>query len=110
MSSQKLPAIGAKETFITNLCYTPALPALWRAGFWPFFQYRDLGLHGASRGAMGAEHIRYVGPNESTGWFRHNLEFDWLYVLKGQVAVEYEIGSTEVLKADDAILCRQGLA
>ena len=104
MSSQRVAPCGAKETFITNLCYTPALPSLWRNGFWPFLQYRDLGLHGASRGAMGAEHLRYVGPNESSGWFRHHLDFDWLYVLQGQVSVEYETGTAEVLKADDAIL------
>jgi quercetin dioxygenase-like cupin family protein len=108
MSSQKLPATSAKETFVTNLCYTPALPALWRNGFWPFFQYRDLGLHGASRGTMGAEHIKYVGPRDSTGWFRHNLDFDWLYILKGQVSVEYETGTTEVLNTDDAILLPAG--
>jgi quercetin dioxygenase-like cupin family protein len=108
MSSQKLPVPSVEETFVTNLCYTPASPALWRNGFWPFFQYRDLGLHGASRGAMGAEHVRFVGSNQTTGWFRHNLEFDWIYVLKGQVSVEYETGKTEVLNADDAILLPAG--
>jgi quercetin dioxygenase-like cupin family protein len=106
--AQRLHALNSAQTVIQNLCYTPAAPALWRGGFWPFFQYRDLGLNGASRGAMSAEHIRFVGSNQSTEWFRHSLEFNWIYVLKGKATVEYETGETETLKADDAILLPAG--
>jgi quercetin dioxygenase-like cupin family protein len=104
MSSQMKPAITASNPVVKNFCYTPATPALWRNGFWPFLQYRDLGLYGTSQGEMGAEHVKYCGQGASTGWFRHNLSFDWLYVIKGRVSVGYETGEKVTLKNDDAIL------
>ena len=97
------------ETFVKNLCYIPVSPAFWRKDQWPFFDYRDLGLHGASMGTMRAEHVRFTGsPGDGTGWYSHNLAFDWIYVLKGSVSVAWEGGGTATLKADDAILLRAG--
>ena len=55
-------------------------------GLRPFMQYRDLGLRAATVGLMRAEHIRVTGQIDAkTGWHCHDLDFQYVYVLKGHV-------------------------
>lgn len=68
-----------------------AAPAGFQAGLRPFFEYRDLGVAGATTGAFGAQVIRVVpGVPTSPAWHTHALGFQMVYVLRGWVEFEYE--------------------
>ena len=63
-----------------------------------FFEYRDLGIKAATGGRVGAHVIR-AKPGAghcATGWHRHGLEVQLVYVLKGWVRFDYQ-GVGEVL-------------
>lgn len=60
-------------------------------GLRAFFEYRDLGIRGATAGKVGAHVIRAVpGEHAQPQWHTHDLEFQFVYVLKGWVEFEYE--------------------
>ncbi len=60
-------------------------------GLRAFFEYRDLGIAGASTGKVGAHVIRAVPGQHANGeWHLHELDFQMFYVLKGWVEFEYE--------------------
>jgi quercetin dioxygenase-like cupin family protein len=66
-------------------------------GLRPFFEYRDLGIRGATGGRFNAHVIRArSGEGAKGGWHRHALDFQMVYVLKGWVRFRYE-GVGEVL-------------
>ena len=71
-------------------------------GLRAFFEYRDLGIRGATRGAFGAHVIRAVpGKHPEPKWHTHDLAFQMVYVLKGWVRFEYEdIGEVELRPGD----------
>lgn len=71
-------------------------------GLRAFMQYRDLGLGAATGGLMRAEHIRVTGQLDArTGWHCHDLDFQYLYVLKGHVKYLTEDGGTITMRAGD---------
>ena len=71
-------------------------------GLRPFMQYRDLGLRRATGGLMRAEHIRIVAKTDmKTGWHCHDLDFQFVFVLKGHVKFVTEDGETVTLAAGD---------
>jgi hypothetical protein len=52
--------------------------------------YRDLGLATATKGRIGARHIRAVKPfTEPTGWHWHDMTAHYLYVLRGSVTFRF---------------------
>eukprot|EP00121_Abeoforma_whisleri_P005040 Awhi_evm1s4556 len=52
-------------------------------GLRPFFEYRDLGIEGGTKGKYGAHVIRAVpGVESEPKWHVHELEFQMVYVLK----------------------------
>lgn len=60
-------------------------------GLRAFFEYRDLGINTATKGAFGANVIRAVSGKDSPGtWHTHDLDFQMVYVTKGWVVFEYE--------------------
>ncbi len=62
-----------------------------------FFEYRDLGIKGATAGKVGAHVIRAVPGKHASGEPHvHDLEFQMVYVLQGWVRFWYE-GHGEVL-------------
>ncbi len=66
-------------------------------GLRAFFEYRDLGIKVATGGRVGAHVIRAKpGGHGGTGWHRHALDVQLVYVLKGWVRFDYE-GVGEVL-------------
>lgn len=83
--------------------YTPFREADFeRKGLRAFMQYRDLGLRRATGGLMRAEHIRVVAKSGmKTGWHCHDLDFQFVYVLKGYVTFVTEDGETVTLRAGD---------
>ena len=71
-------------------------------GLRSFMQYRDLGLREASGGLMRAENIRVTGKRDAmTGWHCHDLDFQFVYVLKGHVKFQTEDDEIVVLHVGD---------
>ena len=71
-------------------------------GLRSFLRYRDLGVTKASGGRMRAEHIQCTGAIDGiTGWHCHDLDFQFVYCLKGHVAFSAEGWGDIVLKAGD---------
>ncbi len=67
-------------------------------GLRAFFEYRDLGIETATGGRVGAQVIRAKpgAGHGGTGWHRHALDMQLVYILKGWVRFDYE-GVGEVL-------------
>ena len=79
-------------------------------GLRAFFEYRDLGIAGATQGKFGAHVIRAVPGMESPGaWHSHNLDFQMVYVTKGWVVFDYEGQGEQVLRAGSCVLQPPGI-
>jgi len=77
--------------------------ATFERGLRRFFEYRDLGIAGATGGAFGAHVIRAVAGTEATGqWHTHDLAFQMFFVLKGWIRFEYEDVGIKEFRAGDA--------
>ena len=60
-------------------------------GLRAFFEYRDLGIRGATGGRVGVHVIRARPGGESASeWHCHDVEFQMIYILKGWFKFEYE--------------------
>lgn len=80
------------------------------AGLRAFFEYRDLGIKGATGGKFGAHVIRAVPGMESPGtWHSHDLDFQMVYVTKGWVVFEYDGKGEHVLRAGSSVLQPPGI-
>ena len=61
-------------------------PVGFDRGLRAFFEYRDLGVKGATAGAVGAHVIRAVpGEHPEPRWHQHRLDFQFVVVLRGWV-------------------------
>lgn len=79
-------------------------------GLRAFFEYRDLGIKGATRGKFGAHVIRAVPRRHSeAAWHTHDLEFQMVYVTQGWVIFEYEGEGEVVLRAGSCVLQPPGI-
>ncbi len=62
-----------------------------RRGLRSYFEYRDLGIEGATRGKVVAHVIRARPGKAPHGeWHRHDCRIQFVYVLKGWIEFEYE--------------------
>jgi mannose-6-phosphate isomerase-like protein (cupin superfamily) len=53
-------------------------------------EYRDLGLATATRGRIGAKHIRAITPfAKETGWHWHDMTGHFVFVLKGWIKFRF---------------------
>ena len=60
----------------------------------PFFRYRDLGVGKASNGRMRANVVESIaGMTESTGWHYHECDMQFVYIMRGEVVIEFEDGT-----------------
>ncbi|MEQ8355104.1 MAG: cupin domain-containing protein [Kiloniellaceae bacterium] len=79
-------------------------------GLRAFFEYRELGIAGATAGKYGAHVIRAVPGMESpAAWHRHELDFQMVYVTRGWVVFEYEGQGEHVLRAGSCVLQPPGI-
>ncbi|MFF2852100.1 cupin domain-containing protein [Streptomyces sp. NPDC058001] len=62
----------------------------WVAGPTPGASYRDLGLAEATGDLLRALHVR--GGGGVTDWQFHDLDFQWFFVLKGEIKLRTEDG------------------
>ncbi|WP_299917711.1 cupin domain-containing protein [uncultured Roseobacter sp.] len=80
------------------------------AGLRPFFEYRDLGINAATKGAYGAHVIRAVlGMESPAAWHSHDLDFQMVYVTRGWVVFEYEGTGEHILRAGSCVLQPPGI-
>jgi len=72
----------------------------WGQGRWVGTEAFDLGLAAASDGKMSARHIRIARaqPAGSTDWEALDLDFHFLYVLKGSANIENTAGERVTLE------------
>lgn len=81
-----------------------------REGLRAFFEYRDLGIKGATQGKFGAHVIRAVPGMESPAtWHSHDLDFQMVYVTKGWVVFEYEGEGEHFLREGSCVLQPPGI-
>ena len=65
--------------------------AQWKTGLRSYFEYRDLGIVGATKGKVLAHCIRARESCKAPGGrHTHDLEFQMNYVLRGWTRVEFE--------------------
>ena len=94
-----------------KLAISPKAKAEYVPGRRSFFRYRDLGVTAATGGRMRAQVTSAVsGMNEPTGWHRHLCEAQFVYILKGWVDLEFEVGKTIRFGAGDSVFIPGGLA
>ena len=79
-------------------------------GLRAFFEYRDLGIAGATQGKFGAHVIRAVpGRHSEAEWHTHDLDFQMVYILKGWVIFEYEGQGEHILREGSSVLQPPGI-
>lgn len=72
--------------------------AFTREGLRADVEYRDLGLAQATGGAVGAKHIRAIGPLPApTGWHWHDMTAHFVYVLRGSLTFRFAGVAGEVV-------------
>jgi mannose-6-phosphate isomerase-like protein (cupin superfamily) len=71
-----------------------------RRGLRSYFEYRDLGIRRATRGKLVAHVIRArPGTAPHGAWHYHDVDVQFVYVLKGWVLFEYEGVGKVMMKA-----------
>ena len=79
-------------------------------GLRAFFEYRNLGIDGATGGRYGANVIRAVPGRHAEGkWHKHELDFQLVYVTQGWVKFEYEGNGEHILRAGSCVLQPPGI-
>jgi quercetin dioxygenase-like cupin family protein len=74
-------------------------------GLRAFFEYRELGIAGATQGKFGAHVIRAVpGRHSEAAWHTHDLDFQMVYVTEGWVVFEYEGQGEVILRKGSCVL------
>jgi len=80
-------------------------------GLRSFFAYRDLGIAAATGGRYHAQVIRAKEAClDGTGRHRHGLDFQMVYVLRGEVTFWYEGQGEVTFRPGDAVLQPPGIA
>lgn len=82
----------------------------FEGGLRAFFEYRNLGIDGATQGKYGANVIRAVPGRHAEGqWHTHDLDFQLVYILQGWVKFEYEGNGEHILRAGSCVLQPPGI-
>jgi quercetin dioxygenase-like cupin family protein len=88
---------------MTRTTTSHAADARYERGLRAFFEYRDLGVKGATAGGYAAHVIRAIPGAHATGqWHTHDLAFQMFFVLKGWVRFEYEDIGERTFRAGDS--------
>lgn len=87
-----------------------ASEAKYSPGRRTFFKYRNLGVEAASNGrARGYQNTSIAGMLDSTGWHYHECDFQFVYLLKGELILEFEDGTVHHLSQGDSMFIPGGL-
>ena len=86
--------------------------AQWSEGMRRIFEYRDLGVKGATNGDYVAHLIRANGHTETDAvqqWHIHECNFQMVYVLNGWATFEYAGEGERTIRKGDCINQRPGI-
>lgn len=92
-----------------------AKDAEYKDGLREFFEYRDLGINDASNGDYHAHILRVKSDHKgdqdmhSTGFHKHLLNFQMVYILKGWIKFIYEDEGEFIFKKGDCVLQPAGI-
>ena len=81
--------------------------AVFERGLRSFFEYRDLGIKGGTKGDYVAHLIRHNGKkvkDQVQQWHIHECTFQLVYVLNGWATFEYEGQGQRTIRKGDCIL------
>ena len=79
----------------------------WTEGLRTIFEYRDLGIRGATGGDYVAHIIRANGresEDDVQQWHVHECDFQYVHVLEGWAKFEYEGQGVHTIRKGDVIL------
>ena len=75
-----------------------------------FFKYRNLGVEAASNNrARAYQNTSIAGMLESTGWHHHVCDFQFVYLMKGELILQFEDGTEAHLSAGDSMFIPGGV-
>lgn len=107
-TTEKSDALGTQQGMRLQKSFVSTTP--YAPGRRPFFEYRDLGVEGASGGRMRAyQNNSIAGMTEPTGWHYHTCEMQFVYVLKGKLVIEFEDGTVGTFAAGDSFFIPGGV-
>lgn len=98
---QDRPQIGSLPL---TFGYYPSSGAIWRRVQGSGLQYRDLGLHGASHGLLGARLIRGDHAGSRSNWLPDDAEFYYLHVMAGSATLRTDQGQSVQLSTGDTLV------
>ena len=84
----------------------------WAEGLRTIFDYRDLGIAGATGGDYVAHIIRANGrsqPDDVQQWHIHHCNFQFVQVLEGWAKFEYEGQGVHTIRKGDFVLQPPGI-
>lgn len=84
--------------------YYPASEGVWRRMAGKALEFRDLGLHGASKGLLGARLIRADRAGSRANWVPDDVEFYYLHVMAGSVTLRDQDGARVSLETGDTLI------
>jgi mannose-6-phosphate isomerase-like protein (cupin superfamily) len=88
--------------FDTGYMLNKAKNGEWKTGLRDYFEYRDLELGDATKGAYHAQVIRARRARSGgTGHHKHDVDFQWVYVIKGWVSFDFKDVGHVKLEAGD---------
>jgi mannose-6-phosphate isomerase-like protein (cupin superfamily) len=99
MGSARKSAATKRQTKRFSVSHAAASKFVKR-GLRSYFEYRDLGIKRATRGKV-VTHVIRARPGKAPhgDWHWHDVEVQFVYVLKGWVRMEYEGIGKMVMKA-----------
>ncbi len=99
-----MPDDGPAPATTRRTTVTHGKDAVFDNGLRAFFGYRDLGVKDVTGGGYTAQVIRAIpGQHASGQWHTHQLDFQFVFVLKGWVSFKYEDIGEVTLQAGDSV-------
>jgi quercetin dioxygenase-like cupin family protein len=96
MSDFARPIPAGMAAVHTNIADAREIP-----GRRDFATYFDLGVAEASQGLVSTQVTRLKADMAAeTGWHYHDCDFQWLFVTKGWLELQFEDGSTHRIQAN----------
>jgi hypothetical protein len=83
--------------------------AKWERTEWPNVLSRDLLLFSASRGDADARHLRSEKRATLPAWRNGDCLVNVVYVLRGEMQLEYTDSTIELSRGDSIYTCQRGL-
>ena len=95
-----------------DFSHKKASEAIWTDGLREIFEYRDLGIKGATKGDYIAHIVKANGEKMSDDvqeWHVHDCAFQFVYVLNGWAEFEFEGEGVRRLEKGDCVNQRPGI-